>query len=73
MYWSSHGTTVTISRAGMDGHSRGTLISSGLVNPTCLTLDKNSDHLYWVDGSSKLQYISLSTRKRNVSNANFEN
>jgi hypothetical protein len=51
----------------MDGFSREKIISNGLINPSDLTLDKVKNILYWVDGGEKVHYISLETRKRNVS------
>ena len=51
----------------MDGSSRERIISDGLVNPTDLTLDKAKQTLYWVDGGDMVQYISLQSRKQNVS------
>jgi glucose/arabinose dehydrogenase len=66
MYWTSHGSVVSINRAGMDGSFRRRIVSNGLVNPTDLTLDKAKDTLYWVDGGNIVHYISLKTRKRKV-------
>lgn len=71
MYWTSHGDVVSINRAGMDGSSRERIISDGLVNPTDLTLDKAKQTLYWVDGGDVVQYISLQSRKQNVSGEYF--
>ncbi|CAB3997892.1 inositol 1,4,5-trisphosphate receptor-like [Paramuricea clavata] len=65
LYWTSHGSVVSINRAGMDGFSREKIISGGLINPSDLTLDKVKNILYWVDGGEKVYYISLETRKRN--------
>ena len=51
----------------MDGSTRERITSDGLVNPTDLTLDKVKHNLYWVDGGDIIHYISLETKKRNVS------
>ncbi len=49
MYWTDYGTIDKIERASMDGTSRTVLHSTGLSAPYGLTLDYNTQTLYWVD------------------------
>ncbi len=49
MYWTDYGTVGIIERASMDGTSRTVLHSTGLSAPYGLTLDYDTQTLYWVD------------------------
>ena len=49
MYWTDWGTVAKIERASMDGSGRTILHSTELVWPNGLTIDYNSQILYWVD------------------------
>ena len=49
LYWTDLGTPAKIERASMDGTSREVLHSTGLVQPNALTLDYDSQILYWMD------------------------
>ncbi len=49
MYWTDYGTIDKIERASMDGTSRTVLHSTGLSAPYGLTLDYDTQTLYWVD------------------------
>ena len=49
MYWTDWGIPAKIERASMDGTSRRVLHSTGLVWPNALTLDYNTQTLYWMD------------------------
>lgn len=49
MYWTDYGTLDKIERASMDGTSRTVLHSTGLSTPYGLTLDYNTQTLYWID------------------------
>ena len=49
MYWSDWGTVAKIERASMDGTSREVLHSTNLVWPNALTLDCDTQILYWMD------------------------
>ena len=49
MYWTDWGAVAKIERASMDGTSREVLHNTNLVWPTALTLDYNTQTLYWLD------------------------
>lgn len=49
MYWTDWGPMAKIERASMDGTSREVLHSTNLVWPTALTLDYDTQTLYWLD------------------------
>ena len=49
MYWTDWGTPGKIERASMDGTSRVVLHSTNLRWPNALTLDYNTQTLYWMD------------------------
>ena len=51
MYWTDWGTVAKIERASMDGTSREVLHNTSLVWPNALTLDYDTQILYWMDGS----------------------
>ena len=51
MYWTDYGTVRKIERASMDGTSRIALHSTSLSDPTGLTLDIDTQTLYWMDYS----------------------
>ena len=51
MYWTDWGTPGKIERASMDGTSREVLHSTNLTWPNALTLDYNTQILYWMDAS----------------------
>ena len=50
MYWTDWGTVAKIERASMDGTSREVLHNTNLVWPNALTLDYDTQILYWMDG-----------------------
>ena len=51
MYWTDHGSPAKIERASMDGTSRMVLHSTTLRTPTAITLDYQTQTLYWLDYS----------------------
>ena len=51
MYWTDWGTPGKIERASMDGSSRVVLHSTNLRWPNALTLDYDTQTLYWMDAS----------------------
>ncbi|XP_055684209.1 low-density lipoprotein receptor-related protein 4 [Lutzomyia longipalpis] len=58
MFWSDWGETPQIEKAGMDGIGRESLVTSGLVWPNGLSVERN--RLYFVDGGTKvLEYINF--------------
>lgn len=59
MYWTDWGENPSIQRAAMDGTSRTPLHTTGLVWPNGLTIDYDTQTLYWVDAS--LDHIETSS------------
>ena len=49
MYWTDYGTLDKIERASMDGTSRTVIHSTDLSTPYGLTLDYDTQTLYWID------------------------
>lgn len=49
MYWTDWGTSPMIERASMDGTSRCVIVNTTLGWPNGLTLDYDTQTLYWVD------------------------
>ena len=49
MYWSNWGSPAKIERASMDGTSRTVLHNTRLFWPNAMTLDYNTQTLYWMD------------------------
>ena len=65
MYWTDWGYHAKIERADMSGQQRVVIVNSSLLWPNGLTLDQESNRLYWVDAIySKLEYLHLSTNIR---------
>lgn len=58
MYWTDWGHPAKIERASMDGTSRETLHNTSLVWPNDITIDYQSQTIYWVD--AKLDKIESS-------------
>lgn len=51
VYWTDWGNTARIERASMDGTNREVLHNTDLVWPNDITIDYQSQTLYWVDAS----------------------
>lgn len=67
MYWTVHGSFDKIERASMDGTSRTVLHSTGLADPIGLTLDYETQTLYWVDYTlDNLETSSADGRNRKL-------
>ena len=65
MYWTDWGSNPKIEKANMAGKERRVLVNSVLYWPNGLTLDKDTNRLYWVDGSyHKLEYLDLDNNNR---------
>lgn len=58
MYWTDWGQKPKIERAYLDGSSRQQLVTSGIEWPNGLTIDYETDRLFWVD--AKLHIIASS-------------
>lgn len=65
--WINRGTTPTIERASLEGSDRHTLHSTGLIQPSGITMDYSAQKIYWTDGSSGIiesSYYDGSRRQR---------
>lgn len=51
MYWTDWGTNAKIERATLGGNFRIPIVNTSLVWPNGLTLDYETDLLYWADAS----------------------
>ncbi|XP_077993538.1 uncharacterized protein LOC144447400 [Glandiceps talaboti] len=49
LFWSDWGSEPKIERATLSGESRQTLVNSGLIYPNGITIDYNTDRLYWIN------------------------
>jgi len=67
MYWTDYGSFDKIERASMDGTSRTVIINTGLGTPYGLTLDYDTQTLYWVDYTlDRLESSSVDGSNRNL-------
>ena len=51
MYWTDWGSNATIEKASMDGKNRTVIHNTSLTWPVALTLDYQTQVLYWADAS----------------------
>ncbi len=51
MYWTDWGSPAKIERASMDGSNRMVLFDTALVWPNALSMDYDSQTLYWMDAA----------------------
>lgn len=58
MYWTDWGETPKVEKAGMDGTHRKTIVTSNIQWPNGLTIDYETNRLFWVD--AKLHIIGSS-------------
>ncbi len=58
MYWTDWGAPAKIERASMDGSNRQTIHSTGLGEPNGITIDYQTQTIYWTD--SELGVIQYS-------------
>ena len=56
MYWSDTGTNKRIERASMDGSDRRVLHNTGLTSPNAITIDYQTQRIYWLDAPSHIEY-----------------
>ena len=67
MYWTDYGTVDKIERASMDGTSRTVLHSTSLRTPYGITLDYDTQTLYWIDYTlDRLESSSVDGRNRRL-------
>jgi len=58
MYWTDWGRAAKIERSGMDGSERQVLVCDDVVWPNSVTVDYESEKLFWTDAG--LQHIETS-------------
>ena len=51
MYWTDWGANPKIEQAGMDGSARRAIVTGNLGWPNGLTIDQNTNRLFWADAS----------------------
>ncbi|XP_078695204.1 low-density lipoprotein receptor-related protein 2-like [Branchiostoma floridae x Branchiostoma belcheri] len=72
MYWTDWGAQAKIERAAMDGTGRTALVTSELLWPNGLTIDKSAQRLYWCDGRTyKIESSDLNGYNRQQFYSNF--
>ena len=49
LYWADYGQSPKIERALLDGQNRTTLAENGVVRPRGMTIDYETNEVYWVD------------------------
>lgn len=60
MYWTDWGQNPKIERAFMDGQERQVVIGENLVQPNGITIDYESQRVYWCDsGLNVIEYSSV--------------
>ena len=58
LFWSDWGQYPFIARIGMDGYKRKNIITRDIYWPNGVTVDYNSDRLFWVDAQTvRLEYV----------------
>ena len=67
MYWTNWGSPALIEKASMDGNDHETIVDTALVFPNALTLDYETQILYWADaGLDKLESANTDGSNRTV-------
>ena len=67
MYWSDWGTVARIERASMDGSNRQVIHNTSLIWPNALTIDYQSQSLYWADANlDKIERSGVDGRNRTL-------
>ena len=67
MYWSDWGTVARIERASMDGSNRQVIHNTSLIWPNALTIDYQSQSLYWPDAKlDKIERSGVDGRNRTL-------
>ena len=57
MFWSDWGSQPKIERAHLDGSGRRTVIDSNIKWPNGLSLDRQAQRIYWVDGNLEIRSL----------------
>ncbi|XP_056632979.1 low-density lipoprotein receptor-related protein 2 isoform X2 [Diorhabda sublineata] len=74
LYWIDYGQYPRIGKSNLDGSDWLPLVTSGISNPTDLTIDMNTHDVYWVDSKlDTIQKISYSGGNRQVIRRNLPN
>lgn len=67
LYWTDWGDVAKIERASMDGTSRKTLHNTSLVWPNAITVDYDTQTLYWADANlNKIETSGVDGSNRKV-------
>ena len=67
MYWSVRGTVARIERASMDGSNREVIHNTSLIWPNALTIDYQSQTLFWADANlEKIECSGVDGRNRTL-------
>ncbi|KAF4094118.1 hypothetical protein AMELA_G00009360 [Ameiurus melas] len=67
IFWTDVGFPVAVWRAGLDGEDRTVLMGSGLVFPCGITIDHNTNTLYWTDiGAGSIGSVGLDGSHRHT-------
>jgi hypothetical protein len=51
VYWTDWGDSPFIGRVGLDGSNVAKIITTGIFWPNGITVDYESDHIFWVDAA----------------------
>ena len=72
MYWTDWGLNPKIEKASMDGGTRRAIVTTDIVWPNGITLDYDTQTLYWVDGSlDKIESCNTNGNNRMILNNNI--
>ena len=67
MYWCDWGTVARIERASMDGSNRQVIHNTSLIWPNALTIDYQSQTLFWADANlDKIECSGVDGRNRTL-------
>ena len=59
LFWSDWGESPRIERSELDGSGRRAVITTNVVWPNGLTVDKPSARLYWADAKQEVGFLSV--------------
>jgi len=67
MFWADWGKTPKIEVSSLDGSGRRTIVSTDLVWPNGLTIDRGLEKLYWADAKlDRIEYANLDGTQRRI-------
>jgi len=59
MFWTDWGREPRVERADMDGSNRLSLVTHNLGWPNCITIDKETSRIIWVDAKTEVIFVRL--------------